>query len=157
MDFIPLNVPDGSWILPLQFTAAGLMLFGIPLVSKKVTDSKWAIVCFVGLGLGLLLAMTSFMATSFQKDGERVARSDWESAVIAEVQGMYGIELSHDEFVALDFPATEPDEDFVAYGTIADTVVKGGQVKQRALTLIWSDGELSLASLKGELVLVTPR
>lgn len=157
MDFIPLNVPDGSWILPLQFTAAGLMLFAIPLLFKRVTDSKWAAVCFVALGLAVILAMTSFMAASFQKDGERVARADWESAVIAEVQDAYGVELSHDEFVALDFPATEPEEDFVVYGTITDTVVKGSQVKQKATTLIWSDGELSLGFLKGELLPVASR
>lgn len=154
MDFIPLNAPDGSWTLVLQFIALGLMLFAVPLVFKRVTDSKWAGVCFIALGLSLALGIVGLIGIAFQKGAEQEARIEWENAVISEVQDVYGIKLSHDEFVALDFPVTEPDEDFVTYGTITDTVAKDSQVEQRATTLIWSDGALSLSSFEGELTSV---
>ena len=154
MDFIPLSLPIPTWIPVLQVIGIFLVLSGLPLAFKKVSDSKWAGVCIAAIGLGLVAMLVSFIGTGVQKDATREALAEWESAVVAEVQDVYGIELSHDEFVALDFPAAEPDENFVAYGTIADTVVKGGMVKQKATTLIWSDGELSLGSLKGELVSV---
>lgn len=158
MDFIPLTVPDGSWVPALQVTALALMVISaVPLAFKKVSGSKWTTVCAVGLGLGAVAALASLIGGGALKDATLAGMTERERAVIAEVQDVYGIELSHDEFVALDFPEWEPKDDFVAYGTIADTTVKGGQVKQRALTLIWSDGELSLASLKGELTPVTAR
>lgn len=153
MDFISLDSPDGSWIFVLQVIGLALVILSLPLVFKPVSDSKWGIVFIITLGLGVVSALVSFVGVGFQKDAELRATADWESAVIAEVQGVYGIELSHDEFVALDFPATEPDGDFVAYGTIAETVVKSGRVGQKATTLIWLDGELSLGSLKGELTM----
>lgn len=157
MDFISLTLPDGAWTYVCMFVASLLLLGAVPLASSKVADSKWAVVCFIALGLAVVVALVGFGGAGFYKEAKKNALADWESAVVAEVQDVYGIELSHDEFVALGFPATEPDEDFVAYGTIADTVVKGGMVKQKATTLIWSDGELSLASLKGELTTVGGR
>lgn len=157
MDFIPLSLPVPTWIPVLQVIGILLILSGLPLAFKKVSDSKWAGVCITTMCLGLVAMLVAFVGTGIQKDTTREALTEWESAVVAEVQDVYGIELSHDEFVALDFPATEPDEAFVAYGTIADTVVKGDMVKQKATTLIWSDGELSLGSLKGELTRVGGR
>lgn len=157
MDFIPLSLPIPTWIPVLQVIGIFLVASGVPLAFKKVSDSKWAGVCITTMCLGLVAMLVGFIGTGIQKDTTREALADWESAVVAEVQDVYGIELSHDEFVMLGFPATEPDEDFVAYGTIADTVVKGGMVKQKATTLIWSDGELSLGSLKGELTTVGGR
>lgn len=158
MDFIPLTVPDGTWVSVIQVVGVGLMVISaVPLVFKKVSETKWATVCAVGLSLGVVAALASLIGAGVLKDATLANAAEWERSVIAEVQDVYGVELSHDEFVALDFPATEPKEDFVAYGTIADTVVKGGQVKQKATTLIWSDGELSLASLKGELTPVGVR
>ena len=104
--------------------------------------------------LGLLAVMVSLFAPAFGAapafgDGNRMA---WQSEVIAEVEDSYGIKLTQEEFQELRFPAVEPDEDFVAYGSIPRTMKVGDTMAQETVTLIWSEGELFLGTTDGSTV-----
>lgn len=109
----------------------------IPLVSGVIVG-----------GLAFLVGLVSLIVSS---NSAISARADWKVRAIAEVEETYGIELSGSEFAALQFPMFEPEDEFVAFGSIDRTEKSGDAFEKRELTLIWSDGELFLAeSVDGE-------
>lgn len=109
----------------------------VPLVSGVVVG-----------GVTFLIGLVSLVISS---NSAISAVGDWKVRAIAEVEETYGIELSRSEFAALQFPMFEPEDDFVAFGSIDRTEKSGDVFEKRELTLIWSDGELFLAeSVDGE-------
>lgn len=69
---------------------------------------------------------------------------------LTEVQRVYELDISAKDFHALKYPASQPSEDFQAYGTAAITTEQeNGELEQKRLTLVWQDGEFRLFQGEG--------
>lgn len=101
---------------------------------------------------GVAVTFGTIVIATFVTGGVTAKMSEWRAEVMAEVKDAYGIELTQEEFKELGFPRSEPEEDFVAYGTIPNTVKVGDAIERRDITLIWSEGELFLGTTEGATV-----
>lgn len=151
MDFIPLaSAPDLSWAIPTAIVALVMLVVGYLLINSGFSDA----VAFFGLVLALLglfgmAVCVTVSAIEFNVRNE--AGRERSAAIIEEVKDVYGIKLRTADYAALGFPRTEPEEDFVAYGTISETTQVGDKFERHDITLVWAHGKLILAgSVDGE-------
>lgn len=145
---------DASWaplVMVIGFIVLVVFSVTINFVANSAKAEKIGTALFIGLGMGGFAFLIGMGALIFSMTSTVSAVAEWKSNAIAEVEETYGFELTSGEFSALHFPKSEPEDDFVAYGSIARTEKSGDSFEKRELTLIWSDGELFLAeSVDGE-------
>lgn len=151
--FFP-DLPDVSWA-PLTMVIGFFIIIvfsvGSTFASGFRNEEKAATALFIGGGVGGITFLVGMGVLIFSMVGMTNAVADWKKAAIAEVEETYGIELTASDFYDLGFPKHEPEDDFVAYGSINRTERAGDTFEKRELTLIWAVGELFLAeSVDGE-------
>lgn len=72
---------------------------------------------------------------------------------LTEVQRVYGLDISTNDFHALKYPTSQPSEDFRAYGTATITTEQeNGELEQKRLTLVWQDKEFRLFQGEGAII-----
>lgn len=145
MDFITIApVADPTWAV-ITATVGLFLILASMLMMKAPSDAVAATGLAVGFAgiVGIAVGLTVMF---FSNGAAQASSSQWQSDVKDEVKDVYGIELTAEEFKALDFPTQKPDEDFVAYGTISETTQVGDNFERYDITLIWANDELLLAS-----------
>lgn len=142
MDIISLPAaPDAFWFSTIMLGTLTVVIIGL-VVATAWSRVVGVIICVLALAGSLF----GFASLTNALDDYNEAVADRQAAIIAEADEMYGVELSDEDFEALEFPTEEPDEDFVVYGTISETEKSSDGYDRHDITLIWDDGELLLAS-----------
>lgn len=131
---------------PLWFSTIMLGTFTVVIIGLVVATAWSRVVGVIICALALVGSLFGFISLTNALDDYNESVADRQAAIIAEAEEMYGVELSDEDFEALKFPATGPEEDFVVYGTISETAKSGEGYDRHDITLIWDDGELLLAS-----------
>lgn len=142
MDIISLpEAPSGLWYLTIVLGTLTVVVLGMA-VATAWSRVVGVIICV----LALVGSVVGFISFQNSLDAYKEAVADRKAAIIDEADEMYGVELSDEDFEALEFPAEKPKDDFVVYGTFSETEKSGDGYDRHDITLIWDGGELLLAS-----------
>lgn len=142
MDIISLpDVPNTQWLPVIMLGTWTVVILGL-LVATAWSRVFGVIIC----ALALVGSAVGFFSIANSLGSYNDAVDERKEAIVSEVDDLYGVELSDEDFEALGFPTEEPKDDFVVYGTISETEKSGSGYERHDITLIWDDGELLLAS-----------
>lgn len=147
MDIISLpEAPSTQWASIIMLGTVAVVILGM-----VVMTAWYRIVGIIICALALVGSAVGFIWFSNSLNAYNEAADDRKASIIDEAEDVYGVELSDEDFEALEFPTEKPKDDFVVYGTISETEKSGDGFERHDITLIWSDGELLLAgSVDGE-------
>lgn len=128
--------------LPLLLSFMVLGIIGAFMAPAEST--KRAAVGLTLVVIAVAGALSSSFAISTSTDKSE------QDARLAEVQRVYGLDISNRDFYELKYPLNLPSDNFRTYGTATVTTEKkDGGLAQRRLTLVWKDGEFRLFQGEG--------
>lgn len=154
MDFIP-NV--NIWYVLGPIIAVAVIALGFILATAFIKDkakaSKWVNT------VGLIMIASMFIISAIMIVFGVNNRAERVETIAAQISQTYGIDLPKDsittkykseEIVAnnLNYPQSEPDTDFVRYGTLVNSKVEDGVMIEQKITLAWNNGELQLFGME---------
>jgi len=96
-----------------------------------------AVACFIG---------PSVVEPKPNLGAEIQHRSERADQLQAEIEKLYGLELTELELSKLNYPDEKPTVDFEAFGTFDRTeLTDDDSILRQEITLVWKDGEMILA------------
>lgn len=139
-NLIPAWVGVLGWIGTGVFLLASLYFIIRHTRRHSERDSVISYSLMIPLAACFLIALMSTTAN----------RPEQIEAFRQAVSERYGVELSDEELVELDYPREEPSTDFEAFGSFSETNRIGDKIISNTTHLIWENGELFLADSSGE-------
>jgi hypothetical protein len=136
---------------------AALILFlvgviGLILCSTKLKNSSakvgGAVTALGSLAVlvGLALAIVGFALTPNYVEQIHATFAAQNAGARAEIERVYGLELTEAEVEELMYPYEDPETDFMVFGSIEQREqIEGAQFEERTIYLVWADDELQLS------------
>ena len=148
MDYLAPEAADNAFAAVLGFSSLAVFIAGLIVailgIRGKIPDRPQFLIptvvlmsaSIVGLGVGAIIPIAAKQEALEARNGK----------VIDAIEEDYGIELTDDEFYALDYPSSKPQGDFELFGSTEKTVqIEGTRFSQRDIYLVWADGGFGLS------------
>jgi len=152
MQPIPLvDLPqDITWIYLFVAAVVSLVVCIILMVSGyRRSDAKGKlllVLAWISVVVGLVLTVIGMSVTPNTLDELSAKLGAQTASAQAEIEKVYGLELTESEVEALKYPTEAPEKDFNVYGSILQREqIEGAQFVERTIYLVWADGELQLS------------
>ena len=134
MDFVPSFFSWSGFALTLGFVLGSIVAFTLAARSDKYS------LLMVGGVVCALAALCAFLGQMQSFDDRRA------DAVAAEVADAYGVSLTYNEAMDLEYPKAEPEGDFKVYGSTETRLRTEKGYTTEEVSLIWDQNRLVLAS-----------
>lgn len=132
------------WISLVLAIAIGFFIFR----STEGEDRLYKLVPYGLVAATLIALFTVAIPFNLQAKDQIDA---WKARIISSVQKTYGVELSDDERMALQYPSEKPKGDYEVFGSFETVKPSAEGFLKKVTYLIWQDEKMILAeSTDGE-------
>jgi len=157
VDFIPQAANGLDYLLPLFFVLLGIgavyYLLVIVLAIWNIKHEVGAVGEFVldSFGVAFILVPASALVFGvafalFHTNEAASIQADQRESAKVEIDETYGIELTGDQVLTLDYPEEKPTEDFQVFGSFDQREQTDGvNFTERTVYLVWADGKFGLS------------
>ena len=139
MDFVQATNGHPSNIILGTFAAVSALGFIILAISRVRKDGKGTAIAVAAIAL---LGLGGLSVLAFTSPNYRAQKVEAREALSEH----YGIDLTRDEMVDLEYPNSIPSKGFQSYGSIERVVPAEGGYEERKLRLVADRGEILLVS-----------